>query len=424
MSGFKVKFLAMVLIFTSVYLFYLYQRLEYARSRRKNKFHWTFLSRYSPYHSRAVNEAREAWNYKFPITISYSADGCILNQAERLYNSGYDHTNIFTVQKFDICETDHSNCITTDLRIFLHEYFEAFSRPYLKKTDSKNVFYIPNDIEILASDYDFDKYRVFGGMYALALITDTYLGMIFLDFNWCESSRILNHIRELEKVDNQQYQIYTEISRARNRNTSYNNSHIFGSTSYTQFLLGPSPKPFQRAELFNYLNTYSAHNYPLEEAARRALIHPFKGSREAIHAGSRHYLGVENITFANDYDFSASCNSFDFDATAFVLMWRDNAICNSPQCQKFWRAMSMLTADKIFRIYQNISGYQTFPLGGFNRFPKTEIVCEGGPDWFPRRFKINLYSEFTVAEMYEILKETPPIFKGPCSYPNSNRHHY
>lgn len=396
MDSFQLRFLTLVLVFVSAFLLYLYMRLESIRSG------WTgdcrFYSRERcGFYSGEVIEARERWKGNFPIMITYSANGNLKSQAELIYNSRYDHNNLHTLKNINLCGSG-ATCITADFRLFLDEYFREISGSFFKMDESRNNYFIPPDTEIQPSD--FQKYQIFGGMFALALLTGAHIEMDFLKFNWREPSRILDCIYELRYIDSEQCQIYYEISDK--RYTSHSNGD---AANFTQFSLGPSPKPFQR-ETMDSSNLYSARDYPFGEAAERILIEPYKLSREAIHEGSMKYLGVKCTEIPN-FSHDLRSSFCDLNTKAVLLLWRDNSICPSyPRCLKFWRAMSMLTKDELYQVYKVITGYHTFPFlsGGFSRFPKTLIVCEDGHDLFPRRFKINLYYDFTVNEMYENLK--------------------
>lgn len=397
MDSYQRRLLTLVSVFVSAFLLYLYMRLESIRSD------WTDSRRFysgeqCSFYSGEVIEARKRWKGNFPIMITYSANGNLKSQAELIYNSGYDHNNFHTLKNINLCGENGATCITADFRLFLDEYFREISGSFFKKDESQTTYFIPPDAEIQPSD--FQTYQIFGGMFALALLTDAHIDMYFLKFNWREPSRILDCIYELRYIDSEQYQIYSEISDK--RYTYYYNGD---AANFTQFSLGPSPKPFQR-ETMDSSNLYSARYYPFGEAAERILIEPYKLSREAIHEGSMKYLGVKCTEIPNFFHDRRS-SFYGLNTKVLLLLWRDNSICPSyPRCLKFWRAMSMLTKDELYQVYKVITGYHSFPFssGGFSRFPKTLIVFEDGHDLFPRRFKINLYYNFTVNEMYENLK--------------------
>ena len=393
MDGYHVKLLLILLLCLSVLLLYLTKKLEYARSNlRKSNLYGL------PWHSLSNTHSPS-------IMITYSSTQSMESQAELLYYSDISTLTARTLIAINICYDKTSNCKTADIRLFLHEYFLEISATKYFKMSSSYFYYIPRDNEIYTDETI--KYTIFGGMRALALITDAYIEIKFYNFIWSDSSRIMSCMDELEGINYGQYEIYREIKESAGygiRNDNYRNNtfstpiNTFYTSGYrTDFCLGPSPEPFQRAQRNNSWPSnpcYAANAYPMQKAAERILIEPYIQLRKAILMGSRKYLTGNYFKPINTDEFIFDRNNMK----AVLLFWKDNSTClaASSQCHKFWKAMSKLDVDNLLKIYQNISGYKSIPIGGFKRLPKTLIVKEKGDKLFPERFKINLYYDFSV----------------------------
>ena len=352
MDSYYIKRWFIVSFCLSIFLFYLLKRLQSIRHALRQEIRWEECER-STFGNRNLFEARARWKDNLPATITYSTHESIESQAELLYNSGYNHTNLHTLKHINIC--DGINCKTMDMRLFLHEYFtEIVQGGELVNEDSNGMYYFRRNNEFGASDMQF-RYEVLGAMYILALLTEAYIEINFLNLAWIRTSEAAYYQHELEYIDKSAFYDFSRLQRT---------GRIVDSDT------------------------------------EKYLIRPFERAREAVFEGSQRFFGESNHN-----TITIRPAKFDqFKPKTFLLLWRDHSICKT-SCNNFWRAISKLNIDEMFQIYQKISGYGTFPSGGFYYLPKTLLVNEPTVDeMFPERFKINLRKEFTIDEIYNILK--------------------
>lgn len=361
MNSYTCKLLISFLTILSAFLYYIDQRLRKEIS---------ILERPSDYNNYDVLDfkAKPKSFMTFPKMITYSPSENIADQARRLYELD------FYCSKTTVQVSSSSPLKTIDLRIFLHEYFKAVKNNYIitrNNYNNNNNFLKDNCL----TEVDFNNLIVFGGMYALAQITNAYIEINLLDFVLSKDPTLCPD--DLKVIDKNQYDIYDEIRRAPKYHANSNKFYHLQESDY----------PFQRNGHFPVIN------YPLNVALKRILVDPYVKVRKNLFIGIGKYL--------DNYHQNYKVGLISINVSiSFLNLWRKHSICSSSSCSHFWKALLKLKhAYKFMKIFFLITGYQAFPTGGFARFPELEIFDENVDEFnplFADRFKINLFNFRTI----------------------------
>lgn len=340
-----------------------------------------------------LEKERGIWRDIMPIMIEYSETDNIEHLAGILYHEVF----IGSVPPYNINICRQEPCKEIDLRLFLHMYFMKVSQDLLLKVTDYKQYNNPNEkyyyVARMNHSIDNQRYQVLGGMFALAQLSSAYIGLNFLNFVFEFDYNQQKNLDELEYIDEEQYLIFKEIWIAR-RIGSYRDDK--------EYSLEASPKPFCKSNNHRLRKTYSAFTFPLKDAAIRIFNEPYAAVRNQLLNGKYkyfpHYFGnvqVKQLPFPS------------INRKAFLFYWKHHSICKSSNCHVFWICLEKMSVNHLFVAYQNITGYQEFPEGGFSRFPKLEIVDEENENENKivlERFIINLEYFDTVEKISDALR--------------------
>lgn len=418
-SSYVLKKITIVLIFLAVFFGYLRYRFN-AKRKELRPAHYYY---YGPQRYGGPSSLIERCSSIGPIFISFKTTNNYEKNAQLLVSSGYNSESLCTSKFINICDKDKKrNCDTVDLRIFLREYFvEIISQPIFsinyyglinrtcKENEKDPHYFLKRDLEWMPRpdfvDYAHrNQFEILGFMLGLAAATGTFLDIKFAPFFHCNEYIISDLLWHLELVDAEQYALFQEIK-----------DNYFADDSFYEFV--PDHKPFKRSREKHkraYV-IYKARDFPMKRAAEEIFIKPYLNSRKFINQGIRIILGEvydnsyysitnyidRNNVFSN-YDYlHRSFNSYqwkDFSDYEFTIFTKSAKI--------FWVVLLTKYLDEEqFKIFQKISGLTHFPIGGFQRLPRTKIFFgqnyDGDSQIFDRKFEVRLKPDSTVESLKE-----------------------
>ena len=405
-SSYGLKKISIILIFLAAFFGY----LRYRFNAKLAIFRVSYYSNELPHHG-GPSSLIERCNSNGPIFISFRATNNYEQNAKLLFRSGLDSESLCTSKFINICKTEW-DCDTVDLRIFIREYFvEIIRQPIFiarfygynngmsYENDADAYYFLKRDSEWMPTfDYSYpNQFEILGFMLGLAAATETFLDIKFAPFFHCSEYSISNLLCHLELIDLEQCALFREIS------NSFSNERCY------EFV--PGCKPFNRSWNMHKTArvTYSAREFPMKRAAEEIFIKPYKNSRMYINRGLdiilgevyENSLGLVNMkmVFGKYNYFHRHFNSYQWKEFSD---YEFNIFTNSTRI--FWVVLLTKYNDaEQFKIFQKISGLTHFPIGGFQRLPRTKIFFgenyDGDSKIFDRKFEVRLRPDSTVESL-------------------------